>query len=182
MHESNRNRGICLFSIWRRREFDLFSSGRWGICQSYLPFLSFPRVREVEVKSKSILFTIVLLLNPQMTSSAGLSIDVVSIHTANSESKFHFSQIVYCNYSFSSLKIISCKINKNTPLSGLCTNQIEIGEFACLVFEEGGNLTFFLVEGGEFAYGVGNLNFSFKHMCWIQNGVNDNGWVQVRRN
>ena len=35
------------------------------------------------------------------------------------------------------------------------------GEFACLVFEEGGNLTFFLVEGGEFAYGVGNLNFSF---------------------
>jgi hypothetical protein len=25
------------------------------------------------------------------------------------------------------------------------------GEFACLVFEEGGNLTFFLVEGGEFA-------------------------------
>ena len=39
------------------------------------------------------------------------------------------------------------------------------GEFACLVFEEGGNLTFFLVEGGEFAYGVGNLNFSFKHMC-----------------
>jgi hypothetical protein len=26
------------------------------------------------------------------------------------------------------------------------------GEFACLVFEEGGNLTFFLVEGGEFAY------------------------------
>ena len=38
------------------------------------------------------------------------------------------------------------------------------GEFACLVFEEGGNLTFFLVEGGEFAYGVGNLNFSFKHM------------------
>jgi hypothetical protein len=56
------------------------------------------------------------------------------------------------------------------------------GEFACLVFEEGGNLTFFLVEGGEFAYGVGNLNFSFKHMCWIQNGVNDNGWVQVRRN
>ena len=38
------------------------------------------------------------------------------------------------------------------------------GEFACLVFEEGGNLTFFLVEGGEFAYGGGNLNFSFKHM------------------
>ena len=33
------------------------------------------------------------------------------------------------------------------------------GEFACLVFEEGGNLNFFLVEGGEFAYGVGNLNF-----------------------
>jgi hypothetical protein len=25
------------------------------------------------------------------------------------------------------------------------------GEFACLVFEEGGNLNFFLVEGGEFA-------------------------------
>ena len=41
----------------------------------------------------------------------------------------------------------------------LCANQIETltsppgipGEFVCLVFEEGGNLNFFLVEGGEFA-------------------------------
>jgi hypothetical protein len=24
--------GICLFTILRRREFDLFSSGWWGIC------------------------------------------------------------------------------------------------------------------------------------------------------
>ena len=33
------------------------------------------------------------------------------------------------------------------------------GEFACLVFEEGGNLNFFLVEGGEFAYGCEEINF-----------------------
>ena len=36
------------------------------------------------------------------------------------------------------------------------------GEFACLVFEEGGNLTFFSSGRWGICLGVGNLNFSFK--------------------
>ena len=39
------------------------------------------------------------------------------------------------------------------------------GEFACLVFEEGGNLTFFSSGRWGICLGVGNLNFSFKHVC-----------------
>jgi hypothetical protein len=49
------------------------------------------------------------------------------------------------------------------------------GEFACLVFEEGGNLTFFSSGRWGICLGGGNLNFSFKHVCWIQNGGNDDG-------
>ena len=54
----------------------------------------------------------------------------------------------------------------------LCANQIETltsppgipGEFACLVFEEGGNLTFFSSGRWGICLGVGNLNF-FLNTC-----------------
>jgi hypothetical protein len=39
------------------------------------------------------------------------------------------------------------------------------GEFACLVFEEGGNLTFFSSGRWGICLRVGKLNFSFKHVC-----------------
>jgi hypothetical protein len=49
----------------------------------------------------------------------------------------------------------------------LCANQIETltfppgipGEFACLIFEEGGNLTFFLV--GRWGICLGGREFEF---------------------